>query len=256
MEKDQSNAPKIPLIQCLREAHEAHYVQTSPEFFTSIGVDRVVTWDPLSFSDTVISGKSEIIRDGGVLGHQKEDQKDTSAGSSHPPFVHQETERKGAGVKAPRSGRVQRDALPAEGVEREPREDAEKRKEKEEDDQPLASGQGAMTPAKKRARPNQSLTALEKDLSKNKYRLRQGLHPEVPLVAAEISRFGQGGEPGHYDRKLLQAAGPSGGTALWPGYGPGLFQGSAAVAKSKHNSTNTTMRSKHTVLWSLVGEMD
>ena len=231
MENDQSNAPKIPLVQCLREAHEAHYVLTSPEFFASIGVDRVL--DPLSFSDTVISGKSEIIRDGGVLGHQKEDQKDTSAGSSHPPFVHQETERKGAGVEAPRSGRFQKDALPAEEAEREPQEDAEKNKEKKEDDQPLASGQGAMTPAKKKARPYQSLIVLERDLSENKHRLHQGLHPEAPLVAAGISRFGQGGEHEQHERKLLQAAGPSGGTDLWPGYGPGLFQGSAAVAKSK-----------------------
>ena len=244
MEKNQSNAHEIPLIQDLREAH---YVQTSPESLCTLAsIDRVVTWEPLSFSGPIITDKSEIIRDGGVLGHQKEDQKDNSAGSSFPPSVPQETVQKDAGAETPGPGRVQEDVLPAEGEERELQEDAEKIKEKKEDDKLLASGQGAMTPAKKKARPYQSLIVLERDLSENKHRLHQGLHPEAPLVAAGISRFGQGGEHEHHERKLLQAAGPSGGTDLWPGYGPGLFQGSAAVAKSKQVMSPTCDEEKRT----------
>ena len=220
MEKNQSNAHEIPLIQDLREAH---YVQTSPESLCTLAsIDGVVTWEPLSFSSPIITDKS------------KEDQKDNSASSSFPPFVPQETVQEDAGAETPGPGRVQEDVLPAEGEERELQEDAEKIKEKKEDDKLLASGQGAMPPAKKKARPYQSLIVLERDLSENKHRLHQGLHPEAPLVAAGISRFGQGGEHEQHERKLLQAAGPSGGTDLWPGYGPGLFQGSAAVAKSKH----------------------
>ena len=121
MEKNQSNAHEIPLIQDLREAH---YVQTSPESLCTLAsIDRVVTWEPLSFSGPIITDKSEIIRDGGVLGHQKGDKKDNSAGSSSerpvPPFEHQDTEQKEAGAEeVPSSGRVQEDALPAEGQDK------------------------------------------------------------------------------------------------------------------------------------------
>ena len=129
--KDQSKAFKIPLIQDMRQTQ---YIQSSPEFLTSIGVERV-TLDPLSLSGTTITEKSEIIRDGGVLGHQKGDKKDNSAGSSSerpvPPFEHQDTEQKEAGAEeVPSSGRVQEDALPAEGAGQEPQEDAEKEKER------------------------------------------------------------------------------------------------------------------------------
>ena len=116
---DQSKVFKIPLIQDLRQT--VQYIQTSPEFLTSIGVERV-TLDPLSLSGTTITEKSEIIRDGGVLGHQKGDKKDNSAGSSSerpvPPFEHQDTEQKEAGAEVPSSGRVQEDALPAEGQDK------------------------------------------------------------------------------------------------------------------------------------------
>ena len=133
MENDQSKVFKIPLIHDMRQT--VQYIQTSPEYLTSIGVEKV-TADPLSLSGTTITEKSEIIRDGGVLGHQKGDKKDTSAGSSSgppvPPFEHQDTEQKEAGAEeAPRPGRVQEDALPAEGAGQEPQEDAEKeRKER------------------------------------------------------------------------------------------------------------------------------
>ena len=130
--KDQSKAFKIPLIQDLRQAQ---YIQSSPEFLTSIGVERVVTLDPLSLSGTTITEKSEIIRDGGVLGHQKVDKKDNSAGSSSerpvPPVEHQDTEQKEVGAEIPGLGRVQEDALLAEGAEQEPQEDAEKEKDAE-----------------------------------------------------------------------------------------------------------------------------
>ena len=91
--KDQS-AFKIPLIQDMRQAQ---YIQSSPEYMTSIGVERVAL-DPLSLTGTPITDKTEIIREGGVLGHQKGDKKDNSAGSSSeqpvPPFGHQDSEQK------------------------------------------------------------------------------------------------------------------------------------------------------------------
>ena len=99
-----------------------------------------------------------------------------------------------------------------------------------------------MTPATSATkRPYQALTTLERDLSENRHRLHQGLHPEAPRVAAGIIRFGQGAEhPG----KLLQPA-PFGGAGLWSGYGQGLFQGSAA-ANSKQVMSPTCEEEKWT----------
>ena len=78
-EKSHDKPEKVSLIQDLKQQCQA---MSSPEFFTNIGVDKVV-FDPLTMSGKLITEEQvKYVREGGVLGQQKEDLKDQSASGS------------------------------------------------------------------------------------------------------------------------------------------------------------------------------
>ena len=181
-------AQKTDLIEHMRET------LSSPELFATLsGVDRVIR-DPISLVglESTSDQKPEVVNGDGGLGHREEDvniPQERSSGSS--------PEQKDAQPFGPQEqGVTQKDALPGGTQEQGARRDG---------------GDGLQVPVYQAVLPvKRSLAMLSSELTDNKHRLHQGLHPN-PFGVAGLTGVGRGAEQG-------RGLGILGGAGLLPGW--------------------------------------